>query len=286
MPFVIQILLLVAGLAALLAFLWWLINLTEGTYLGRRVVVWLYDISAWRYDNLKGFEPLLEQRYLAWPLMRHLGRNTAPLVLDVATGTGRVPRALLGAPGFNGRIVALDPSRRMLAQGVPHLAEDLAAERVYLVQQPARPLPFPDDCFDLVTCLEALEFLPRPRAAVAEFVRVTRPGGLLLLTNRRGRDAKFMPGKAWPRERALRIYQDEFGLQAVRWEPWQADYDLIWATKPGHSPPRRARPLPEIWCCPRCAHIALENHPAGYACDACGCTVRHQDGILTPRCKA
>ncbi|MGI8936800.1 MAG: class I SAM-dependent methyltransferase [Iamia sp.] len=35
-------------------------------------------------------------------------------------------------------------------------------------------LPFPDDCADLVTCIELLEHLPTYRPAVAELARITR----------------------------------------------------------------------------------------------------------------
>lgn len=38
-------------------------------------------------------------------------------------------------------------------------------------------LPFPDDCADLVTCIELLEHLPTYQPAVAELARITRPGG-------------------------------------------------------------------------------------------------------------
>ncbi len=38
-------------------------------------------------------------------------------------------------------------------------------------------LPFPDDCADLVTCIELLEHLPTFRPAVAELARITRPEG-------------------------------------------------------------------------------------------------------------
>jgi ubiquinone/menaquinone biosynthesis C-methylase UbiE len=41
---------------------------------------------------------------------------------------------------------------------------------------------YPEEHFDLVVCLEVLEHLPRPMDQLHEFFRVTRPGGLLLLT--------------------------------------------------------------------------------------------------------
>ena len=84
--------------------------------------------------------------------------------------------------------------------------------------------------FDAVTCLEALEFLPDARAALCECVRVIRPGGLLVTTNRIGWDAWLMPGKTFSR-RNFRHLLAEFPLEAVRIHTWQVDYDLAWARK-------------------------------------------------------
>jgi methionine biosynthesis protein MetW len=46
----------------------------------------------------------------------------------------------------------------------------------------AAKLPFPDDSFDVVVCIEVLEHLFSPHKAVEEIVRVLRPGGVLMLT--------------------------------------------------------------------------------------------------------
>lgn len=45
-----------------------------------------------------------------------------------------------------------------------------------------RPLPFPDDSFDVVTSLANLEHLQKPEQALREINRVLRPGGRLFLT--------------------------------------------------------------------------------------------------------
>jgi SAM-dependent methyltransferase len=43
-------------------------------------------------------------------------------------------------------------------------------------------LPFPDRSFDLLTCIEAFQWIPEPRTVVDEFRRVLRPGGTALVT--------------------------------------------------------------------------------------------------------
>ena len=53
---------------ALLWLAWWLIIASEGVYLGRRAVIWLYDLYAIRYDAIKRVQPLYERALLAQPL--------------------------------------------------------------------------------------------------------------------------------------------------------------------------------------------------------------------------
>jgi SAM-dependent methyltransferase len=59
--------------------------------------------------------------------------------------------------------------------------------------------PSPPSQFAVVACLEALEFLPAPEAALIELLRVVQPGGLLVTTNRVGRDAALLPGRIFSR---------------------------------------------------------------------------------------
>ncbi len=208
--------------------LYWLLVTTEGVFLGQRIVVWLYDITAHKYDGIKEFEPEWEQFFIAHPLMHKLIDVPAPLILDVATGTGRVPLTLLEQPRFNGRFITLDPSQKMLALAVDKLRPFYP--RVTFVQQTAVPLPFPSQTFHAVTCLEALEFLPSETAALQEMVRVLRPGGILMLTRRRGWEGKAFLTKY----RSVTTFEKMLtncGLQQVNTQPWQFAYDLVLARK-------------------------------------------------------
>jgi SAM-dependent methyltransferase len=237
------------GLVLLGLLLYWQLIVAEGTYLGPRVVVLLYDWSAHIYERIKRFDTGTEQWFLGLPLARALDLVPAALVLDVATGTGRLPRALLREPAFEGRVIGLDLSRRMLRQAVQRTAQ--FAHRLTYIWQDARRLPFDDDTFDAVACLEALEFTPDPWAVVTELVRVLRPGGVLLVTNRIGRDARFLPGRAFPRDEFERHLR-EFPLEEVKVRSWQLDYDLAWAIKAGEPRGGSVRPLSDILCCPTC----------------------------------
>jgi ubiquinone/menaquinone biosynthesis C-methylase UbiE len=213
--------LLLAGLAG---FLYWLLVLTEGVYLGRRVVVWLYDITAGRYDGIKEFSPADEQYLISRRLLPTLNGRPAPWVLDVATGTGRVPVALLAEAAFSGRIVGLDPARQMLDQARPKLGPFTG--RAWLVQQVAGSLPFADSSFDAVTCLEALEFFPSTEAALAEMVRVLRPGGLLLTSRRKGWEGRSFIGRYQSAADFEQLLRD-LGLVQVESQLWELNYDMV-----------------------------------------------------------
>jgi len=94
------------------------------------------------------------------------------------------------------------------------------------------PLPFSKDTFDLVVSLEVLEFTPHPADTLGELYRVVRPGGWLLITNRVGRDSRWILGKIIERDQFESVLQTH-GFNEIEMFPWQVEYDLIWARKPG-----------------------------------------------------
>jgi len=226
------------GLAALL---YWLLVATEGTYLGVRVVTLLYDATAGRYDRIKDLHYVDEARCLGLPLAGALAGPELPRVLDVAAGTGRLPLALLRTGELEASITALDRSSRMLSQARRTLSS--CDRAVALVQGDAGALCFGDQVFDCVTCLEAMEFMEDSLAALAEMVRVLKPGGTLLLSNRVGRDTWLFPRRLCGRGR-LERHLGVLGLGAIETQRWQVHYDLVWARKPlsADSGTRRQEP--------------------------------------------
>lgn len=214
--------LLAAILLALL--LYWQLILAEGVYLGQGIVTLLYDWVAYRYNTIKGFDARDESDFLGEPLSRALGYGFEGVVLDVATGTGRLPATLRDQPHFRGRVVGVDHSARMLAvarQTLPDLP---------LVRADAMRLPFASHAVPCVTCLEALEFLPNPAQGLRELVRVLAPGGLLLTTQRIGWEARLMPGKTWTSAQLKALLQ-QLPLTRITLVPWQDIYNQVWAWK-------------------------------------------------------
>jgi SAM-dependent methyltransferase len=91
--------------------------------------------------------------------------------LDIGAGEGELVRRL--GETLPLRSTACDfHVERFGAAGVPIARVDLERE----------PLPYPDGEFDLVTCSEVVEHLENYRALVREAHRVTKPGGLVVLT--------------------------------------------------------------------------------------------------------
>jgi ubiquinone/menaquinone biosynthesis C-methylase UbiE len=226
------ILVLIIFLAALL---YWQLIIAEGAYLGAPLVALLYNWTAQRYNRIKDFNREAEAAWLGAPLVNRLHRQPQALVLDVATGTGRIPLTLFEQPDFQGQVVGLDRASKMLKVA----GHDTATfkKRTLFIQADAMALPFADNSFALVTCLEALEFLPNPATGLAELIRVLAPrsaaqptAGWLLTSQRIGWEARLMPGKTWPRH-DLEAILSRFPLQYVEIQPWQDIYNLVWAQK-------------------------------------------------------
>jgi SAM-dependent methyltransferase len=273
---ILNILLLSLILTAVGFLAWWLLIATEGVYLGRRVVIWLYDLYAHRYQAVKGYRREYEHMFLAQPLMGRISPFKAPLVLDVATGTGRLPLALARHAHFEGHVIGLDLSRRML-----HHATQCVYpynDRMTFICAPAEALPFDDDTFDIVTCLEALEFMVYPEAVLQELVRVLRPGGTLLVTQRI--NTRWMPGKTWGAADIHALFA-VYGIEDGEVQIWQVDYRKIWGRKRGAAAPMGVQPLAKLLRCPRCHQKRMQANEKGWACGNCGRPVRvGADGVV------
>ena len=268
---------LVAGLAvviSLAALFYWLFVIAEGTYLGPRVVAWTYDLVAGRYDAIKQFNVRDENWFVAAPLLQGLAGIEQPRVLDVGTGTGRLPLALF-RNRFRGHVVGLDLSLGMLRQARSRLGA--WAEQVSLLWQDASHLPFDDETFDAVVSLEALEFMTRPLEVLTEMVRVLAPGGVLMLTNRVGAEARLLPGRALSRP-AFRQTLVGHGLHPVTVQVWQVNYDLALARKPGPRREENADPAALIRC-PGCGG-KLVRRAGSLSCPACGQVHEIRQGIV------
>lgn len=106
-------------------------------------------------------------------LYRRANLLRARRVLDVGSGTGAVTAEL--AARTSGQVIGvdLDPAMVAYAQGRDDQAEYRLGD--------AHDLPFDDAWFDVTVCHFVLMWCRDPAQAAKEMVRVTRPGGAVLV---------------------------------------------------------------------------------------------------------
>ncbi|MGV8979131.1 MAG: class I SAM-dependent methyltransferase [Cellulomonas sp.] len=129
-----------------------------------------------RFDGrASSYDESTMHRSLAGTVAAFVDLTHVTSVLDVATGTGLVLRALRDRCGSDApRMIGVDVSPGMLA--VARRALPDAA----LIEADARSLPLPDASVDLITCVTGLHLIPDTRAVLDEWVRVLRPGGAVV----------------------------------------------------------------------------------------------------------
>lgn len=173
---------------------------------------------------------------------RAVAPRAGETILDVAAGTG-TSSASLARNGAS--VVAADFSHGMIEVGRQRQA---ANPFISFVQADATALPFDDDTFDAVTISFGLRNIVDPRAALAEFYRVTKPGGRVVVCEfsrpplapvRAGYSAYLRFGmpvlarvassnpaayeylmesiEAWPSQPALAAWMREAGFERVAW---------------------------------------------------------------------
>jgi demethylmenaquinone methyltransferase/2-methoxy-6-polyprenyl-1,4-benzoquinol methylase len=102
-------------------------------------------------------------------------------VLDIAGGTGDLTRAFSKRVGPQGQVILADINESMLKVGRDKLADKGVAGNLEVVQANAEVLPFPSDYFDVVTIAFGLRNVTDKDKAIAEMLRVLKPGGRLLV---------------------------------------------------------------------------------------------------------
>jgi demethylmenaquinone methyltransferase / 2-methoxy-6-polyprenyl-1,4-benzoquinol methylase len=132
----------------------------------------MFDNIAERYDLLNDALSLGQDRYWRTMVARAVRGRPGELVLDLAAGTGTSSRTFTTA---GARCVACDFSLGMLRVGARRETDPGVA----FAAGDALDLPFADGTFDAVTISFGLRNVTDPDAALAELLRVTRPGSRL-----------------------------------------------------------------------------------------------------------
>ena len=140
-----------------------------------RFVSDLFDRAAHDYDRMSRALSLgTDRRYRRW-VLQQAGLKPGMRMLDVATGTGLVAQAALDSGLARADVVGLDASRGMLE-------ENRKRRPLQLIQGFGEALPFRAATFDFIVMGYALRHVEDLAALFAEFDRVLRkPGQVLIL---------------------------------------------------------------------------------------------------------
>jgi predicted TPR repeat methyltransferase len=159
-----------------------------------------YDELARTYDTTLAGWGYDAPSHVADLLTRWMPADTARTVLDAGCGTGLAGEALRDAR-FGGELLGVDLSPDSVA-----LARSRGIYTEVVLGDLQEPLPYRDGTVDAVVCVGVLTYVPEVAAIWGEFCRVTRPGGVIVLTQR---------ADIW-RERRCNDVLDDFERQG-RW---------------------------------------------------------------------
>ena len=179
----------------------------------RRFLRRIFDDTAPDYDRIERILALGSGRWYRRQALQRAGLTAGAKVLDVGCGTGLLAREALAIIGPGGALTGVDPSPGMMAQA--HLPG------TPMLEGRAEALPCPDAGFDFLSLGYALRHIDDVDAAFAEFRRVLRPGGRLLLLEITRPESAF--GRA-----ALKAYMRGVVPLAARLVARQADTARLW----------------------------------------------------------
>src|SRR5690242_6370326 len=155
-------------------------------------------------------------------------------ILEVGVGTG------ISLPEYakKNRLVGIDLSEPMLRKAHERVAELKLSNVDALAVMDAERMALPDRSFDVVVAQFVITAVPNPETTLDEFVRVTRPGGEIVLVNHIG-------AEAGPR----RVFEVCFAPIARRlgWRPeFRFGRLASWAERHGGVRVLEHRPMPPL----------------------------------------
>lgn len=131
--------------------------------------------AASHYDQF--FGPLYFEPY-AIEVANRIATHPASIVLELASGTGRVTRHIREHITPSARLIASDIDEDMLTVAKQQLKQlNIEWQKINATQ-----LPFEEQSIDMIVCCFGYMFVPNKQQAFVEAFRVLKPGGLLIFT--------------------------------------------------------------------------------------------------------
>jgi SAM-dependent methyltransferase len=167
-----------------------------------------------------------------------LGTVRSLRVLDAACGPGLYTQELLARGAV---VMAFDASPVMVDLARARIADQAQVDQAVLGQ----PLPYPDGAFDVIVCALAIHYADDRAVAFAEFWRVLRPGGALVISTQHPTTDWLRKGGSYFDVRLeTDVWHTEAGDQPVRF--WREPLSALcgYATGAGFLIEKVIEPLP------------------------------------------
>lgn len=145
----------------------------------------------------------------AHALIADLGLPEGSHGLDVGCGVGLYALWLAEAVGARGRVVGIEPSAERVEAARELTGRVLPPPRLEFREGDATKLDAADATFDWVWCGDVLHHVQDTAGALAEFARVVRPGGRVVIKESQLLHGVFLPGHP-ALERRLRQAETDF----------------------------------------------------------------------------
>ncbi|MDR2466851.1 MAG: bifunctional demethylmenaquinone methyltransferase/2-methoxy-6-polyprenyl-1,4-benzoquinol methylase UbiE [Prevotellaceae bacterium] len=139
----------------------------------------MFDSIASKYDFLNGLLSLGTDKIWRRKLRGLLDAAHPSLVLDVAAGTGDL--AVEAVKKHRKKVVGIDISEKMLAEGRRKIARKHLDNYIELLYGDAENLQFASDTFDAVTVAFGVRNFENREKGLSEIHRVTKPSGRIFI---------------------------------------------------------------------------------------------------------
>jgi malonyl-CoA O-methyltransferase len=120
-------------------------------------------------------------------VLKEIGNANGKRILDAGCGKGRYS-ILLKKEFPQAEIVAMDVSTEMLSQ-IP--------ANIIKINRGILDMPFADNYFDFVICIEALEHVVQIETGIKELLRVIKPGGKLIVIDKNKNKLGMLETPTW-----------------------------------------------------------------------------------------
>lgn len=141
----------------------------------------VFDSVASRYDLMNDLMSFGIHRLWKRFAVELAGVRAGQRILDLASGTGDLAARFAGLVGPSGLVMMTDINAAMLSRGRDRMLDEGRGGNVRYAQLDAEALPFADDSFDCSTIAFGLRNVTHKERALAEMLRVLRPGGRALV---------------------------------------------------------------------------------------------------------